>query len=255
MAARRAHFGALWRQEQICIRALVRLIPRRVTPDHLSAFALVGALSAGLALVACQLSAWFLPAFYLGLIANWFGDSLDGAIARHRRIERHRAGFLIDRCGDVLSFCIIIPALGLSPYLSFHLALMLLVGYLVHAIYGLMRMVVDGMQFIGLGGIGATEGRILIGLWVGVIQITHSDFMSVQIGNIDVFDIIGGVLLVGHLALFVQRVASDIERFNRIEYSVVSLQHSRQSGDSFLVVHEGVTKKPARKSDASLERG
>ncbi len=46
---------------------------------------------------------------------------------------------------------------------------MLLVGYLVNTIYGLMKLVVDGVHIIGVGGIGATEGRVIIGLWVVLI--------------------------------------------------------------------------------------
>ena len=239
MTERREHFGALCRPEQYCIEALVRFIPRRVAPDHLTAVALAGALVAGVALVGCRLSAWFLLAFYLGLIANWFGDSFDGALARHRRCERHRIGFLIDRSSDVLSFCIMILGFGLSPYLSMHAALMLLVAYLVNAVYGLMRMVVDRVQVIGLGGIGATEGRILIGLWVGFMQIAHIDFTSFQIESSHVHDFVGGALLVGWFTVFVRRVVSQIDRMRSLEDSAVSLGRAKQAGDDFFLVLEG----------------
>ena len=170
MAMRRQHFGVLSRPEQYCISGLIGRLPQYVLPDHLTALALGGAAIAALALIGGRLSGWFLVLFYLGLIANWFGDSFDGALARHRRIERHRVGFLLDRTSDILSFVVIILALGLSPYLTLDAALMLLVAYLVHAIYALMRTVVDGVQIIGFGGVGATEGRVFIGVWVGVVQ-------------------------------------------------------------------------------------
>ncbi len=94
---------------------------------------------AGLAIAASRPSGWFLLPFYLGLIANWFGDSFDGALARHRGIERRHVGFLIDRSGDIVSFAIMILALGLSPYLTWNAALMLLFAYFLHATYTIPR--------------------------------------------------------------------------------------------------------------------
>jgi phosphatidylglycerophosphate synthase len=224
-----------------------------VAPDHLTALAVAGSLVAGLALVACRLSPWFLLPFYLGLLVNWFGDSFDGAIARYRRCERHRIGFLIDRCSDVLSFCIIILALGLSPYLSLNVALMLLVAYLIHAIYGLMRMVVDGAQIVGLGGIGATEGRLIIGLWAGLIQIAPFRLGSLQVAKVDVFDAVCGALLVGHLVIFVWRVAFDVRRISVLEEPAVSLDRAKYSGDKFFVVYDGAKSRSQTKRDVSLD--
>ena len=165
MMGRRIHTGVLNSLEATLIGYLLPKVPRSITPNQLSAFAASGAVAAGLGLGACQFSPWFLTVVLLGLFANWLGDSFDGAVARRNKAERPRVGFLIDRCCDVLSFCAIILGLGLSPYLSLHLALMLLVGYLVNTIYGLMKLVVDGVHIIGVGGIGATEGRVIIGLW------------------------------------------------------------------------------------------
>ncbi len=235
---RREHHGALCWPEQYCIKTLVGLIPWYVAPNHLTVVAFGGALVGGMALVGCRLSTWFLLPFYLGLVANWFGDSFDGALARHRRCERHRVGFLIDRSSDILSFCVIISALGLSPYLSVRAALMLLVAYLVHAAYGLMRMVVDGTQIIGFGKIGATEGRIFIGLWVGVFQVTQIDLASIQIGGIGVFDALCAGLLVVHLAIFVRRISFDIDRIADQEHSIVSLRHADPSDDNVFFIRE-----------------
>jgi phosphatidylglycerophosphate synthase len=252
MAARREYLGVLWWPEQYCIRALVGRFPRFVVPDHLTALALVGALVAGLALLGCRFSAWALLPFYLGLFANWVGDSFDGALARHRRIERHRVGFLIDRASDVLSFAIIILALGLSPYLTRDTALMLLVAYLVHAIYALMRTVVDGVQIIGVGGVGATEGRIFVGVWVGVIQVAQLNLTSFQIGRIGVFDVLGAALLVAWLGVFVRRVALDVSRISGIEQAVFSLRHGVHGDGDSLVVHQGDKGRLPPEHDAAL---
>src|SRR3954453_16239788 len=159
MMGRRIHSGFLNSLEAPAIKQLAPMIPASIEPDHLSALALLGAGLAGISLAACGISAWVLLPAIGGFVLNWFGDSFDGALARYRRCERPRVGFLIDRCADTSSFCVMIFGLGLSPYLSFNAALMLLVAYLLNSVYGLMKLVVDGVHIIGVGGIGATEGR------------------------------------------------------------------------------------------------
>ena len=203
--------------EATLVGYLLPKVPRSITPNQLSAFAASGAAAAGLGLVACRFSPWFLTVALLGLFANWLGDSFDGAVARRNKAERPRAGFLIDRCCCVLSFCAIILGLGLSPYLSLHLALMLLVGYLVNTIYGLMKLVVDGVHIIGVGGIGATEGRVIIGVWAVSIQVLHVNLRAFPVGDIPLFDAICAALLAAMFAVFARRVGRDIARVSCLD--------------------------------------
>ncbi len=210
--SRRIHRGALHALEQPVISFLTPKIPNDVAPDQLSALSLCGAIIAGASLVLCRVSPWFLLPLALGLVANWLGDSFDGAVAGDRRRQRPRAGFLIDRCGDILSFSIMILGLGLSPFLSLRIALMLLVAYLVHAIYGLMKLVVDGVHYVGLGGVGATEIRLLIALWAGVCALTGVDLTAYQGAGVTLADAICGALLLGALLLFARRVAADVAK-------------------------------------------
>ena len=76
----------------------------------------------------------FHPAFLwlatLGFIINWFGDSLDGTLARFRHIERPKYGFYIDHITDCVTEIIIILGLGLSPYISFSVA-----SYVLYRLY------------------------------------------------------------------------------------------------------------------------
>jgi archaetidylinositol phosphate synthase len=215
--SRRIHRGALHALEQPLICYLTPRIPNDVAPDQLSALSLCGAIVAGASLILCRASPWFLLLLTLGLLANWLGDSFDGAVARYRRRQRPRAGFLIDRGGDILSFSIMIVGLGLSPYLNLPIALMVLVAYLVHAIYGLMKQIVDGVQYVGLGGIGATEIRLLIGLWAGVCALTGMDFSTRDAAAVTLGQVISGALLLAALLLFARRIASDVARLSELD--------------------------------------
>lgn len=212
MLGRRVHSGWLNSLEAPVVARLTPKVPDFLQPDHLSLLSVLGALVCAVGLVGCRLSSWFLILVIAGLVANWFGDSFDGAVARYRRRERPRVGFLIDRCADTMSFVIMIFALGFSPFLQLHLALMLLVAYLINSIYGLMKLVVDGVQVIGASGVGATEGRLVIGVWAVAFQLAHVNPSSYLISGVPVFDVACGVALMGVAALFVVRIFKDIDR-------------------------------------------
>ena len=214
---RRVHTGLLNGWEAPLIRASVSRLPLAIQPNHLTIVSLAGALLTAVSLAACRFSYAFVIPAVLGLILNWAGDSFDGALARLRHCERARVGFLIDRCADVLSFCVIIIGLGFSPYLSLHLALMLLVAYLVNVIYGLMRLVVDGVQLIGVGGVGATEGRLVIAVWAMAFGALGLDPSSIRIAGAPVFDIACALALVYALTLYGKRSLQDITRLGALE--------------------------------------
>ncbi len=97
----------------------------------------------------------------LGFIINWFGDSLDGTLARYRHIERPKYGFYIDHVTDVLTEIIIILGLGLSPYIKFSVASMCCIAYIGMSVLVYVRMNVLGEFKISYGKLGPTEVRLL----------------------------------------------------------------------------------------------
>jgi phosphatidylglycerophosphate synthase len=105
------------------------------------------------------------PAFLwlatLGFIINWFGDSLDGTLARYRHIERPKYGFYIDHVSDCLTEIIIILGLGLTNYISFSVASMCCIAYIAMSVLIYVRMNVMGEFKISYGKLGPTEVRVL----------------------------------------------------------------------------------------------
>jgi archaetidylinositol phosphate synthase len=97
----------------------------------------------------------------LGFFINWFGDSLDGTLARYRHIERPRYGFYIDHIIDVVCQVMIFVGLGLTPYVSSTVACLALIGYLMLSILVYVRTYVAGEFKISYGGLGPTESRAL----------------------------------------------------------------------------------------------
>src|SRR5215813_14256769 len=82
---------------------LASKLPLGVTPDRLTLTGFAGALICGLAYAFSSLSPELLWISSAGLIINWFGDSLDGTLARFRKIERPQYGFFVDSTIDLLS--------------------------------------------------------------------------------------------------------------------------------------------------------
>jgi archaetidylinositol phosphate synthase len=96
------------------------------------------------------------------VVLNWFGDSLDGTLARYRKIERHNYGFYIDHAVDSLDEVLVFLALGLSPYVRMELAGLALVAYLLMSIQVFLYNQVKSVFQISFARIGPTEIRCLM---------------------------------------------------------------------------------------------
>ena len=58
-----------------------------------------------------------------GLVLHWYGDSLDGTLARFRNTQRPVYGFFIDHTLDAVTTCLIFLGAGLSPMFRMDVAL------------------------------------------------------------------------------------------------------------------------------------
>jgi phosphatidylglycerophosphate synthase len=144
---------------------LAARMPGWVTPDILTGVGLVSAVAVFICYV---LSAWqpmWLWVASLGICINWFGDSLDGTLARFRAIERPRYGFFIDHSVDVLEQFLLCVGVGLSGYVRFELAIIGLVCFLMLSVTTFLRAKVSNTLQIAYVGLGPTEIRLLVILW------------------------------------------------------------------------------------------
>lgn len=158
----RIHNSLVGGVERKALAWLVRRIPASVTPDALTAFGILGA---AITLIGYVLTAWS-PAFLwlasLGLVFHWLGDSLDGSLARFRKIERPRYGYFLDQTIDVIGNLLICVGMGLSAYVRMDAALLAMAGYHALSIYSLVRACVSSEFHISIAGSGPTETRLLI---------------------------------------------------------------------------------------------
>ncbi len=170
---------------------LAARMPDWVTPDLLTAVGMFGSLTTFIGYVLSNFHPAFLWLSSLGFVINWFGDSLDGTLARHRNIQRPRYGFFVDHTLDSLSEVMIFLGLGLSPYLNFSVACLALIGYMLMSILVYVRTAVDGVFKISYGGFGPTEIRLIAILLNTGLFFNGNWTIDLPFGNVSVYDIVG----------------------------------------------------------------
>src|SRR5918911_2562455 len=120
--------------ERRAVKYLAARLPQWVNSDHLTLLGLAAMVAAGVCYAAAR---WWPPAILvvnLWLAVNWFGDSLDGTLARLRDRQRPRYGFYVDHIVDALGTLAIICGLGLSGYMSWPVALAFVLTYFLLSI-------------------------------------------------------------------------------------------------------------------------
>lgn len=152
-------FGPL---ERPALKWLAAHTPSWITPDTLTWIGFFGTC----VIAAGYILTLFHPAFLwlasLGYLINWYGDSLDGTLARFRHIERPRYGFYIDHTIDAFSEVIVVLAIGISPLVRFDLACIALIGYLLLACLVYINTCINGEFRISYGKLGPTEVRVIL---------------------------------------------------------------------------------------------
>lgn len=148
--------------ERPALAWLAARLPAAVVPDQLTALGVSGALLTVTGYVQSRASLSWLWLACAGLCINWFGDSLDGTLARVRRIERHRYGFFIDHTSDLFCQIITFVALGISPLAHFGVACLGLITFLFAFVYSLITAHARATMRITYFYFGPTEIRMLL---------------------------------------------------------------------------------------------
>src|SRR5262249_59669638 len=93
---------------------------------------------------------------------NWFGDSLDGTVARVRRAERPRYGFYVDHVLDIAGATLLLGGMACSTFMHPAIAMALLIAYLLVSGETFLATAVRGVFKMSFAGVGPTELRILL---------------------------------------------------------------------------------------------
>jgi phosphatidylglycerophosphate synthase len=202
----RINTGVLAAAEKRLLVWMARRLPAWVNSDHLTILALASMAAAG---GSFWLASRWSPALVLvvaSLALNWFGDSLDGTLARVRRHERPRYGFYVDHVLDIAGTSLLLGGIALSGFMSPVVALALLAIYLLVAAETFLATAIDGTFRMSFLNVGPTELRIVLA--IGTLALfTHPIVTPFGLGPVRLFDVGGVVAILGLAIAFVVSAA------------------------------------------------
>lgn len=212
----RDHRSVLADTEKRLLIAMARRLPRFINSDHLSALGLAGIVLAGASFALMSvtpLAAYGVP---VALAINWFGDSLDGTVARVRNQQRPRYGYYLDHVLDLVGTTALMSGLALSGLLHPVLALALLIVYLLLCAESYLSTHAAGVFKMSFAGFGPTELRLV--LVAGALKAAVSPLVHVPtLGVMQLFDIGAMIALVGMSGAFLISAARTTRLLYRAE--------------------------------------
>src|SRR5262245_22860141 len=190
---RRAVF-VLTRFEKWALPRLAAGLPSWVLPDHLTLLGILAATGVAAAYALSNRDPVWLWVASAGLVVHWFGDSLDGTLARVRHIERPRYGYYVDHLLDIVGTTMLIVGLACSGYMNPVIALSVLVAYLVVSGEIFLATSTRGVFRMSSFGVGPTELRVLLA--IGTIQLPGNPQVPLGgFGQMPLFDF-GGLIAI-----------------------------------------------------------
>ena len=195
---------------------MARRLPRWINSDHLTGLGFFALLGAGA-------SYWYARSSDLGLwlaivclVVNWFGDSLDGTVARVRNQQRPRYGFYVDHILDALGTVALVGGMAASGYLSWPVASAVLIAYLTLCIEVYLATYTVREFRISFVGVGPTELRIAIAL--GNLALLYGFRTGwTPFGRFAIFDIGGVMATIGLSAILLGTVVRHTVQLYREE--------------------------------------
>ena len=189
--ARRVNRSLTAAAEKRALTWMAERVPRSLTSDHLTALGLVAQIVAGAFYVLARYNKYALLGVVACIVLNWFGDSMDGTLARVRNQQRPRYGFYVDHMVDILGATALMCGLGLSGYVHWPVAIAMLVAFLLLSAESYLATYTLECFQMSQGIFGPTEIRIL--LIIGNLALLRSPYATLFGHQYLLFDV-GGVI-------------------------------------------------------------
>jgi len=190
-SARRINRSLTASAEKKVLTWMAERAPAWVTSDRLTALGLMAQIGAGLSYALSRYNEWALLGVILCLVLNWFGDSMDGTLARVRNQQRPRYGFYVDHIVDIFGATALMCGLGFSVFVDSPVAKAMLIGFLLLSAESYLATYTLSCFQMSQGIFGPTEIRIL--LIIGNLALLRDRFATVMGHRYLLFDI-GGTI-------------------------------------------------------------
>src|SRR5262245_42041795 len=212
----REHRSVLAAAEKRLLIRIASHLPPSIHSDHLTVLALAGMALAGLGFWLARWDTNWLFVVVGALAINWFGDSLDGTLARLRHVERPRYGFYVDHVLDIVGITFLLTGLACSGFMTPVIALSLLVAYLLVSGEVFLATAVRGVFRMSFAGMGPTELRIVLA--IGAIALRGNPHVSFgALGMAPLFDVGGVVAIAGLLVALGWAIVQNTSELARLE--------------------------------------
>lgn len=203
---------------------LAKRQPRWMTSDILTFIGVIGAVIVALGYALSNYDIRWLWLASFGFFVNWYGDSLDGTLARVRNIQRPIYGFYLDHCVDGVTMAIMCIGAGLSEMLNLYIAMAVLVAYLLLSISVYINAHLKGEFKLTFAGMGPTEFRLVMVLvntlfiYVAPIRDFTTSFhclgTEVVFGS---FDYVGIAILLILIAIYCHNFVGDARGYAKVD--------------------------------------
>lgn len=184
--------------ERRTLQWMAERAPRWLTSDQLTALGFLAQIAAAISYALSRYNRLALLLVIVCIVTNWFGDSMDGTLARVRCQQRPRYGFYVDHIVDILGATALMCGLGLSGFVHWQIAIAMLVGFLLLAGESYLTTYTLSRFELSRGFFGPTEIRIL--LILGTMALLHSPYATVFGRRLLLFDV-GGAISAGCMVL------------------------------------------------------
>jgi len=198
----REYGGLLAVPEQKALHWLAGNMPPWINSDHLTVLGLGSMLLAGAAYWMAQWNKFALVLVVVALALNWFGDSLDGTLARYRNRQRPRYGYYVDHVIDLAGTAALLGGLAVSGYMNPLIGIGLLAAFAMVEAEVFLATHVHQVFRLSTFRFGPTELRVILA--IGTLYLLYNPRVTIAgNGPFLLFDVGGIVAIAGLLAAFV----------------------------------------------------
>ncbi len=194
--ARRVNQSLTASFEKRALHWMATRVPGWVTSDQLTALGLGAQIAAGAGYALSHYNHSFLVLVVVCIALNWFGDSMDGTLARVRDQQRPRYGFYVDHMVDIFGSVALTCGLGLSGFVHWQIAIAMLIAFLLLSSESYLATYTLSQFKMSQGIFGPTEIRIL--LIIGNVALLRSPYATILGHRMLLFDV-GGTIAAGFM--------------------------------------------------------
>jgi phosphatidylglycerophosphate synthase len=196
----REHRSVLASAEKQLLIVIAGRLPAWINSDHLTLLGLLAMPAAGIAFAAIPATPWSAALFAAALAVNWFGDSLDGTLARVRCQPRPRYGYYVDHVIDLAGTAALVGGMAASGLMTPAIALALLAAYFLVSAETYLATHSVGIFRLSFAGIGPTELRILLA--IGAVLVARHPWVTIAGHRALLLDVGGLVTAAGLVLVF-----------------------------------------------------